>query len=201
MKDIGFVYKWVDSSNGMWYIGSHKGNPDDGYIGSGTRFTNAYSKRPESFNRQIIYIGSDYRELEDFILEELDAANDTKSYNLKNKACGFDTGKNNPKFGGNKGKDNPRYGKKVSEETRLKMSKNCPDRNGENNAFYGKSHSEESKKKIARANNRAVFIESINMSFHSIAEASRFLGVSKSRLYNILYGNTKNHIGITYINK
>ena len=201
MKDIGFVYKWIDSSNDMWYIGSHKGTPDDGYIGSGTRFTNAYSKRPESFNRQIIYTGPHYRELEEFILEELDATADTKSYNLTNKACGFDTGKNNPRFGKNKGKDNPRYGQKASKETRIKISKKASERVGEKNSFYGKSHSEESKKKISRANNRAVYIESVDMCFHSIAEASRFLKVKEHILYNIIYGKSKNHIGITYINK
>lgn len=107
----GFVYKWVDSSNDMYYIGSHKGTVDDGYIGSGTHFNRAYSKRPECFTRQILYIGEDYLELEEFILEELDAANDNMSYNLKNKALGFGSGENNPKFGKNKGKDNPRYGK------------------------------------------------------------------------------------------
>ena len=85
---VGFVYKWIDSSNQMYYIGSHKGSPNDEYVGSGIRFSRAYSKRPEMFSREIVYNGVDYRELEEFILEELDAANDSMSYNLKNASMG-----------------------------------------------------------------------------------------------------------------
>ena len=84
----GFVYKWIDSSNDMYYIGSHKGSPSDDYVGSGIHFSRAYSIRPEAFSREIIYNGVDYRELEEFILQEMDAANDSMSYNLKNFAMG-----------------------------------------------------------------------------------------------------------------
>ena len=121
----GFVYKWVDSSNNMYYIGSHKGTIDDGYIGSGTYFVKAYNKRPEAFSRDVLYVGDDYLELEEFILQELDSAGDKMSYNLKNAALGFSVGESNPKFGKNKGKDNPRYGKKFkhSDETIKKLKK------------------------------------------------------------------------------
>ena len=85
---VGFVYKWIDSSNQMYYIGSHKGTPNDRYIGSGIHFNRAYSKRPEAFSREIMYNGVDYRELEEFILEELNAMNDPMSYNLKNASMG-----------------------------------------------------------------------------------------------------------------
>lgn len=93
MCEVGFVYRWTDSSNGMYYIGSHKGCPDDEYVGSGVYFSRAYSVRPESFTREIIYSGVDYRELEEFILQEVDAANDPMSYNLKNSAIGGYMGK------------------------------------------------------------------------------------------------------------
>ena len=84
----GFVYRWHDNSNGMYYIGSHKGMPNDNYIGSGVYFKRAFKQRPECFSREILYQGNDYLELEEFILEELDAMNDSKSYNLKNAAIG-----------------------------------------------------------------------------------------------------------------
>ena len=51
--DTGFVYKWYDTSNDMYYIGS-KGDVNDGYIGSGTSFLKAYNKRKESFFREIL---------------------------------------------------------------------------------------------------------------------------------------------------
>ena len=40
----GFVYKWTNSFNGKWYIGSHKGTPEDGYTASGTVIQEAFSK-------------------------------------------------------------------------------------------------------------------------------------------------------------
>ena len=90
--DIGFVYRWFDKSNMMYYVGSHKGSVNDGYIGSGLYFSRAYKKRPEVFSREILYIGENYRELEEFILEELDAMNDSLSYNMKNSSIGGNMG-------------------------------------------------------------------------------------------------------------
>ena len=84
----GFVYRWTNNLNHMYYIGSHKGDITDGYKGSGIYFSRAYKKNPSAFTREILYTGEDYRELEEFILGELDAANDKKSYNLKNASIG-----------------------------------------------------------------------------------------------------------------
>lgn len=50
----GFVYLWRDSTNGMFYLGSHFGSTDDGYVGSGVRFMHAYAKRPEAFKRRVL---------------------------------------------------------------------------------------------------------------------------------------------------
>jgi hypothetical protein len=199
MIDTGFVYKWSDSSNGMWYIGSHKGTPDDGYIGSGTRFTNAYNARPVSFTREIIYEGEHYRELEELILKELDAANDKKSYNLKNEAIGFGVGTDNPKYGRNKGKDNPNYGNKLSDEAKKKLSIVASKRTGEKNPFYGKTHSKETKERLKRNNNRAVYSEVLDIRFESVADAARYLNINLNTLYSICYHNRKNEFGVRYI--
>ena len=108
----GFVYRWYDASNGKLYIGSHKGTPDDGYLGGGVLFRRAYAKRPESFTRDIMYKGVHYREYEQMILDYEDAANNENFYNLVNKAWG----------GAAYGEENPFYGKKHSEETKKKWS-------------------------------------------------------------------------------
>jgi hypothetical protein len=179
---IGFVYKWTDTSNGMMYIGSHKGSPDDGYIGSGVRFKRAYKKRPESFVREVIYLGEYFRELEDFILKEVDAQKSKEYYNLKNAAVG---------------QNKSDYSK--TEEYRKKMSYLASKRTGKKNPFYGKHHTEESKKKIGKANNKKVYITSVKKEYHSIASASRELDISIHRLYNMLYGRVKNTIGIKYV--
>jgi len=89
---MGFVYRWRDNSNGKYYVGSHKGNPDSKYIGSGILFKRAYKKRPEAFEREILYVGNDYHEVEELVLLTLDAAADEKSYNMKNAAMGGNMG-------------------------------------------------------------------------------------------------------------
>jgi len=50
----GFIYLWFDRKRRMFYLGSHKGRVDDGYTGSGRRFTAHYKSRPSDFKRRII---------------------------------------------------------------------------------------------------------------------------------------------------
>lgn len=71
----GFVYLWENKINGMMYIGSHKGNIDDGYVGSGVFFKRAYNKNPKNFQRTILYIGNDFIKVENDILKKYDLAN------------------------------------------------------------------------------------------------------------------------------
>lgn len=113
----GFVYRWVNLSNNMYYIGSHKGLPSDGYIGSGIYFKRAYKNNPSNFVRDVLYQGNNFRELEEFILEELDSANDKKSYNLKNSAIGGKLDDSVYQKQRNKLK-----GKKLSSDIKQKMS-------------------------------------------------------------------------------
>ena len=101
----------------MYYIGSHKGTVDDGYIGGGLRFRRSYDKRPECFTREVLYIGDHYRELEEFMLIEIDAESNPEYYNLKNSAIGGNIGK--------KGIESMRKklkGRKRSEEFKRKVS-------------------------------------------------------------------------------
>ena len=162
----GFVYRWYDSSNGMYYVGSHKGSVDDSYKGSGKRFKRAYKKRPECFTREVFYIGEHYLELEEFILCELDAENNPEYYNLKNAAVGGATRtgmKNKPEATaktaaarrGTKMSEEQKEklrkistGKKHSEESKRKMSLS---RTGEKNHFYGKKHSKDSLIKMSES--------------------------------------------------
>jgi hypothetical protein len=50
----GFVYIWRDRKRNMYYIGSHWGYEDDGYICSSNPMRNAYNKRTEDFKRRIV---------------------------------------------------------------------------------------------------------------------------------------------------
>ena len=54
MEKYGFVYIWFDRKHKKYYIGSHWGTIDDGYICSSTWMRNAYKYRKEDFKRRII---------------------------------------------------------------------------------------------------------------------------------------------------
>ena len=50
----GFIYVWRDKKHNRYYVGSHWGSEDDGYICSSTWMRNAYKRRPRDFKRRII---------------------------------------------------------------------------------------------------------------------------------------------------
>lgn len=50
----GFIYIWFDKKHHRFYVGSHWGSEDDGYICSSTWMRNAYKRRPADFKRRII---------------------------------------------------------------------------------------------------------------------------------------------------
>lgn len=86
-----FVYIWENKRNGKKYIGSHKGNVDDGYVGSGIYFKRAYKKEPEKFVRDIICFCENEEEMkktENLILIENDAADSDLFYNITNFSSG-----------------------------------------------------------------------------------------------------------------
>ena len=119
---VGFVYRWHDSSNGMYYIGSHKGSPDDGYLCSSKYMKNAYNKRPESFYREIMYTGKNFVELEDLILRTLDVAKDEKSYNLMSFAT-FNASGVKRRNDTRKKQSDARIGMKFTEQHKSNVSK------------------------------------------------------------------------------
>jgi len=86
MKQEAFLYKWIDKSKNMYYIGVHKGEPDDGYICSSKIVKEEYKKRPHDFCREILEFGS-YENMikkETKLLHEIDAAKNSKYYNMHN---------------------------------------------------------------------------------------------------------------------
>ena len=51
---FGFVYLWFDRKHKKFYVGSHWGTVDDGYICSSRWMRKAYNRRPRDFKRRII---------------------------------------------------------------------------------------------------------------------------------------------------
>jgi hypothetical protein len=50
----GFIYVWYDRKHKRYYIGSHWGSPDDGYICSSSWMKKAYRLRTTDFKRRIV---------------------------------------------------------------------------------------------------------------------------------------------------
>lgn len=135
---MGYVYKYTIRETGKWYVGSHNGKKKK-YSGSGLLWVKAKEKYgPNSYDKEILYEGCDYRKKEEEILKELDAANNPMSYNMKNEALG----------GSFPGEKNGMFGKKLTKEQKYKCGKGFrgkkrPDHSkkmfGENNPMYNRN--------------------------------------------------------------
>jgi hypothetical protein len=100
---FGFVYLWYDKKRKKFYLGSHLGLPEDGYIGSNRHLQSAYKSRPETFKRRILESHTNitpkellHREQLWLNLIEPDQLT-TKYYNQKNVASGGNIIGNLPK--------------------------------------------------------------------------------------------------------
>lgn len=102
-KTVAFLYKWTNTVNNMWYVGSRtaKGcHPDDGYICSSRSVKPLITESPEQWVRHILVIGEPtyIRELENSYLTSVDAKNNPNSYNMHNGDGKFSTlGRKEPK--------------------------------------------------------------------------------------------------------
>lgn len=144
----GFVYKWINTVNSKWYIGSHEGTPTDGYTASGKLIKKAFNKYGmEKFKREVLYEGANFREEEEKLLLYYDAENDIKSYNLKNSAVG----------GGNKSDQQRKHlsivhtGKTLDIGTKNKIGKSVA------KALKGRKLSEEHKNNLSSERRERAF--------------------------------------------
>lgn len=92
-EKYGFVYIWRDKKHNRYYVGSHWGTIDDGYVCSSPWMLQAYKLRPRDFKRRIIKIVNTNRY--DLLNEEFkylslikDEEIKTKYYNLNTKSTG-----------------------------------------------------------------------------------------------------------------
>lgn len=169
----GFIYLWRDSLKNMYYIGSHKGTPDDGYICSSSWMKKAYKKRPNTFKRRILerldfFDRRELLALEHKWLSLIDEGElGKKYYNLKKIPEGGDIVSSlsfekrqrhkerslRPRFQGLKfwREENPERVREIAKHARscVKNVKTRP-MFGEENHFFGKKHTEESKEKMRK---------------------------------------------------
>lgn len=93
----GFVYIWYDTKRNKFYIGSHLGYLNDGYVCSNKRLLNIFKSRPETLRRRILEYYDDInhqflleREQEWLNLIEEDELHGVRYYNEKKVAFGGD---------------------------------------------------------------------------------------------------------------
>lgn len=90
MEKYGFIYIWRDKKHNRYYLGSHWGSEDDGYICSSAWMKNSFKRRPDDFKRRILSrIYTDKRNLLELENKWLKLIKDeelkVKYYNLRNK--------------------------------------------------------------------------------------------------------------------
>lgn len=118
---FGFIYEWIDSTNGKNYVGSHKGSIEDKYEGSGILFKRSFKKRPETFTREILeYVFENNKKI---LLEVeqkyLDLIDWTNTYNISTITRGGN---------GMKGKSAWNKGIPMSEEAKQNQSEKMKDK-------------------------------------------------------------------------
>ena len=101
-KCMGFIYIWRDKIRKMYYVGSHDGSPDDGYISSSHWLTSEVKYRPQDFKRRIIKM----IEISDMKTEEYRLLNMIKENEFGKKYYNLKHGKPRGSAPWNKGKVN-----------------------------------------------------------------------------------------------
>jgi len=133
MSSESFLYIWYDAPNKKYYLGKHKGSPDDSYTHSSTVWESfTKSTIPDGVRRRILAYGTD---------EEMTKLEHNLLLNRRQKCWDryYNVSAGWPLLFDISGTNNPMYGRKHSEETRKKLSE----------VNKGKKHSEESKKKMS----------------------------------------------------
>jgi hypothetical protein len=131
-----FVYIWYDALNKMYYLGKHKGSPDDTYTHSSTIWE-SFTKDciPEGVTRRILAYGMD---------EEMCILEHELLVNRKNRCWNryYNESLGDPRYVDVSGDNNPMYGKKRPEHSKRMSGKNNPfygrgtERTGENNPAW-----------------------------------------------------------------
>ena len=179
MNKEAFVYLWYDSRNKMFYLGKHKGTPDDGYTHSSRMWQQFKSNSiPKGVRRRIIAWGTneDMYELETKLLlnrkekcwdryynasivgnfyrplESYTPPTEETRKKMREARLGVSVHTEESKRKISKA----RLGAKHTEESKRKMSKA---KLGEKNPFYGKKLTEETKRKMSAAHKGKKFTE------------------------------------------
>ena len=160
----GFIYITTNLINNMKYIGQHKGDGSDNYLGSGDRLIKAIKKYgKKNFTRKILCFANSPEELNRLEKEYIEKYNAVESEEFYNIAYG---GHVNPQYG----EKNGMYGKTHTNEVKARISKKRKElfsdpnhyihshefknkmsevTKGECNGMYGRKHTKEAREKMS----------------------------------------------------
>jgi hypothetical protein len=88
-----FIYQWFDKKMNKYYIGSHYGDINDGYLFGGIDIKKEYKDRPNDFVREILSYHlvkshNEIRKIEKSYLLKYDVENNSLFYNRTNESYG-----------------------------------------------------------------------------------------------------------------
>jgi|AntAceMinimDraft_16_1070373.scaffolds.fasta_scaffold07422_9 hypothetical protein len=171
---MNFIYITTNLVNGKQYVGSHLGEKNDSYLGSGKpAFSNAIKKYgKENFKREIIEECDPSMNL---ILE----TKYIKEYNTL-----VPNGYNISPTGGNKG------GGKLNEITKKRISESLKGKN------KGKKHSKESREKMSKAKRGIKLSEEHKKKISESEKGRVFSNETKKRISKSLKGKPSNNKGV-----
>jgi len=156
MENYGFIYIWRDKKHDRYYVGSHWGTEDDGYVCSSVHMKRAYERRIQDFKRRIIERFKDrskineieHRWLQMMKPEELKGV---RYYNQRNHRFGnWSINENNLDVKAKISKT--LTGQKQSEETKAKRAVSMKKawEEGRMKGMTGKTHSDEYRTRLSK---------------------------------------------------
>lgn len=164
MEKYGFIYLWYDRKHKRYYVGSHWGTEDDGYICSSNWMRDAYNRRHFDFRRRII---ERVENRADLLITEQKWLNMIKPSEVRVRYYNLNTDVMNPwwnnddarltvgqkisssRTGKKYGKRDPSIGQKISATHKARGIK--PPRQPSIPPMLGKKHSEETKERMRQA--------------------------------------------------
>ena len=176
MNKESFVYLWYDSRNKMFYLGKHKGTPDDGYTHSSNMWQKFNSDSvPEGVKRRVLTYGSDkdMYELETKLLLNRKEKCWDRYYNAN--ICG--------KF-----YRPPESRTPHTEETKRKISE----------SLLGKKASEASKKKMSEAHKGKKFTEERKRNMSKARLGAKHTEETKRKISEAQLGEKNHRYGIKH---
>lgn len=146
---FGFIYETTNLINGKKYIGKcifSRQNGWNNYLGSGLYLKRAIEKYgKENFKREILFLATDeeeLNELEELVIELVNAVESSEYYNLKKTSIGGDVFTHNPRK------------EEIREMRREQFT-------GEGNYWYGKEKPQHVIDSIVDANSKPILAEGV----------------------------------------